>query len=291
MIYKKIELGIKKLVEKLLHYLWSLQYICYTVTNIVKFKYKYPLIFNFKKFIRRVVCEKYSGKLLLEIGPFDNPMLIGENVRYFDVLDVNGLMERAVEEKRNKEGVPSCIHYVSNTGDLDIVKEKFSAIFSSHVIEHQPDFIKHLRQVSQILEENGLYYCIIPNKKFCFDALIPESNIAEIIVANLEKRSRHDLRSIIEHMCLTTHNKSYLHFLGFHGEVVDNLHDSINNALNRFNSSSGYIDVHAWYFTEETFKIIINQLLNANYIDMHLDMIYPTPPGGLEFFAVLKKAS
>lgn len=64
--------------------------------------------------------------LSIEIGPFVNPLLPGPNVEYLEVLPTEHLITRARE--------------------LDI--------------EHQPDLIKHLNQIEEILEiqsANGTY--------------------------------------------------------------------------------------------------------------------------------------
>jgi hypothetical protein len=61
----------------------------------------------------------------IELGPFLNPQLFGDDVKYFDVLDLEGLKERAA-----KINYPSArlveIDYVSPTGDLTSIPDKGS---------------------------------------------------------------------------------------------------------------------------------------------------------------------
>lgn len=106
---------------------------------------------------------------ILEIGPWDNPSCTGENVEYFDVLDTVKLKERAKLHHRPFNHIPEKIHYVHSEGDLSIIDKKFDIVFSSHVIEHQPDLITHFQRVSRLLQENGLYILCIPDKRYCFD--------------------------------------------------------------------------------------------------------------------------
>jgi len=99
----------------------------------------------------------------LEIGPFDCPVLIGENVKYFDVLSKEELIERAkkIGRTQNIHNIPF-IDFISSDASLDSVKEKFDLILSCHAIEHQLDFIQHLNDVSNILKQDGYYVIICP---------------------------------------------------------------------------------------------------------------------------------
>ena len=89
------------------------------------------------EFNRNALASLVDGKSTLEVGPFTNPTLRGPNVKYFDVMDKQGLINRA-----NAIGyvytVPVDIDYVSSTGDLSIVDKKFDFCLSSHCVEHQP---------------------------------------------------------------------------------------------------------------------------------------------------------
>ncbi len=118
---------------------------------------------------------------ILEIGPFYSPMCRGANIKYFDIIDQKALQSRALtlNPNINIDKVPY-IDYVDSTGDLSIIQETFDGVVSSHVIEHQLDFIDHLQKVTKLLNKGGKYYMIIPDKRYCFDHFNKESNIADI---------------------------------------------------------------------------------------------------------------
>jgi hypothetical protein len=94
----------------------------------------------------------------LELGPFTNPILLKSNqsgeVKYFDVLDQQALLERA-----GRLGYPVVnsvpIDYVSPNGDLASVPDKaaFQMILSSHVLEHQLSLVYHLNAVARVEPE------------------------------------------------------------------------------------------------------------------------------------------
>ena len=225
----------------------------------------------------------------LEIGPFYSPIWTGNIVKYFDILSQEDLVTRArsITGQNNIKSVPY-IDYVSSKGDLRIIERKFDSVVSSHVVEHQLDFIGHLQAVSNLLEKMGKYYMVIPDKRYCFDHFNNESTIAEVISANIEKKERHSLKSVIEHRALTTHNDSYRHWNGDHGDIENKI-DKIKAAISEYNTGA-YIDVHAWYFTPESFKKIIMQLNDLDIINLKVKRLYPTPKGSLEFYVILGKS-
>lgn len=225
---------------------------------------------------------------VLEIGPFCNPLLTGAGVEYLDVLDAEGLRRRAVRHKLNPSDCPPVIHYV---GNLEQVDRRFDAVISSHSVEHQPDLIRHLEQVARILDEGGRYYLIIPDKRFCFDHYLPESSIADILVAYREARQVHSLKSVIEHTALVTHNDAARHWHGDHGvQREDDFPDRIGDALKNYDDSDGgYIDVHAWQFTPASFRAAVETLAALGLTAFDIEGVYDTPRDRQEFCAILTK--
>lgn len=223
----------------------------------------------------------------LEIGPFHWPLLEGPHVRYFDVLDRNGLIERAKEIGIQTSRVPREIHFVSPNGDLGIVTDLFDAVLSSHVIEHQPDLIGHLRQVEALLRPGGCYFVLIPDKNYCFDHFMAESTIAQIIDTHHTGRRLHNLQSQIEHVALTTHNEPERHWRGDHGAVRLSV-ERIRECVRAFLSHPDlYVDVHAWYFTPDSFCRNLKLLRELSYTNFSVSRVYPTMLNANEFWAVL----
>jgi hypothetical protein len=227
----------------------------------------------------------------LEIGPFCNPSLVGDHVRYFDVLDQRGLISRAKSIGFDYSRVPN-IDYVSPTGDLSVVSEKFESVLSSHSIEHQPDLIRHLDEVTRLLNKNGLYFLLVPDKRYCFDHFIRESTIADAIDAHFSARIRHTVKSVIEHRALTTHNDPVRHWRGDHGTpFATNDIQRLRDAIDEFKSKpDSYIDVHAWQFTPESFRTMIESVCRIGFAPMRPLRVYQTPFGSNEFFAILRRS-
>lgn len=228
---------------------------------------------------------------LLEIGPFCHPLTQQHrNVKYFDIMATSALIKRAREIGLSEKDIPSSIDFISSTADLSIISEKFEFILSSHVIEHQLDFLGHLKNVYSLLLPGGYYFILIPDKRYCFDHYIPESNLAAVMEAHYYKRKAHPLSSLLEHRALTTHNIAADHWRGIHGRPFENLKTRLQLAIKEYQSSSGnYIDLHRWYFTPDSFTHIILGLRQLEPEFFNIVALYPTRYGANEFWVILEK--
>ena len=242
--------------------------------------------------VREAVGEHLEGMgSVLEIGPFFRPLCRGDHVRYFDVLSTEELRERAKKAGFNPRNVPD-IHFLSRTADLGIVNGTFEAVVSSHVIEHQPDLVGHLNKVARLLEDGGYYFLIVPHRDYCYDAQIPVSTVDEVIEAAEESRQFHTLSNVIRHRAFTTHADTMRHWDGDHGGDVygEGRTGAIRSAVDEYNAKKGtYIDVHAWQFTPDSFRNIMNTVHDLQYTGMKLERCYNAPWGRIEFTAILRK--
>jgi SAM-dependent methyltransferase len=229
---------------------------------------------------------------LLEIGPFTKPVFRGANVSYFDVLDRRGLVARAREHGMPTENCPD-IHFVSPTGDLSIVPPGFGNVFSSHCIEHQPDLAAHLQAVERILRPGGRYFMMVPDKRYCFDHFLPASTLDGVLAAHRERRRVHTFASVHEHIALTTHNDAARHWAGDHEDPRAHLfHERAAKARADFEAAAGgYVDVHAWQFTPQALRAIVDGLAARKLTGLGVERVYDTIHGNVEFAAILQKPS
>lgn len=226
---------------------------------------------------------------ILEIGPLNNPNFRGGNVNYFDVLNSEGLRKKTIQWGLNPIGVPDKIDYVSANGDLAVVDRTFSCVYSAHVIEHQPDFVEHLLKVEYLLEHDGVYIMVIPDKRYCMDHYKRLSTIEEVLTAYNEKRKKHTLKTMLDGL-YSTHNNSEDHWKGKHGEQTELTLGGVENVMEAYDNSNGqYMDAHAWQFTPESFERIIVFLNQLGIIQLSFLKVYDTSYGQQEFYAVLKK--
>lgn len=229
---------------------------------------------------------------ILEIGPYNRPLFLGQNVRYFDVLDRMGLAgKRKDPELRDLELILE-IDFVSPTGDLDTVPEIFDAVVSSHVIEHQPDLAGHLNKVSARLRPGGLYLLCVPDKRYCYDYFHPESSLADVIQAAVERRTFHTLGTVLMQTVWSAHNIPRQHWKGEHGEQRLPTVAQLNAARAVFERSlvdNTYIDRHAWQFTPESLRYLLDRLWEMRWISLRVLRLYPTTWGASDFWVILEQ--
>jgi SAM-dependent methyltransferase len=226
---------------------------------------------------------------ILEIGPGHKPAFRGPHVRYFDVEDAAGLRARAERfNERNSKDTPD-IHYVSPTGDLSVVDERFDIVYSSHAIEHQPDLVRHLQQVHALLDEGGVFMAIVPDRRFCFDQSIPGTTIGEVLEANLHRRRRHRIADLIDTYALHTHSDPPRHWRG-DSPPVSPTAARVRLALDVLNGASGaYYDVHAWRFSSEEMREVLQLLKELELSPFSDARIFSTPYGTGEFCMILAR--
>lgn len=228
---------------------------------------------------------------VLEIGPFTAPTLRGDNIKYFDVLDPDGLRERA--KAHNYPIIePVRIEFVSPTGDLSVVPPGFDVVYSAHCIEHTPDMIDHLQQVHRILNPGGLYMLTIPDMRYTFDYYRTPTKAEDVLRAHEEQRKVHPRDAVIAHYTLSTHNNPAAHWAGDHGPVPRaDFDDRLQEAERELEKADGgYVDVHTWFYTPDSFRELMTSKEIRREIGFTVERVYNTPHGYNEFNTVLKKA-
>ncbi len=238
----------------------------------------------------------------LEIGPFFTPVLLGDNVEYFDILTQQELVERIDREGLHKWNLPNYgvpyIHHVEKTGNLSKINKKYDIVLSNNCIEHQLNLIDHLNQVYDLLNDGGLYIVICPDKRYCFDHFLPETNLADVIEDFYLNRERHSLKAFIEHNSLTTHNDPQRHWNNDHGQYGDAKNEiekseplnlTRDDIENYFYDKSIFEDVHNYKFTSFNFGGIMTSLKKMNYIKLDIIKSSPALENSFNFTVVFQK--
>jgi hypothetical protein len=235
---------------------------------------------------------------LLEIGPYFNPSFRANThrVSYLDVCSTAELkVNAATVPGADPDNVPE-IDFVWQGQPYyrNLTERTFGVAYSSHSIEHQPCLVQHLLQVSSVLSKCGRYFLAIPDKRYCFDHYIRESTIADVLDAFIVTRCRHTAKSVIEHRFLVTHNDPSRHWAGDHGGV-QSLSDKqqferLVSTVHELRTSSSYVDPHAWKFTPDSFREIVDVLFEMKAISFKIERVYPTLRNSNEFYAVLVMA-
>lgn len=245
---------------------------------------------------RNAFAELIANDRALEIGPYAQPLLRGPHVRYADIYSTAQLRAMAPAANLDPERIPD-IDWVVAPTNLEAIDEKFDAVLSSHAIEHQPNLVGHLRQVSELLLDEGRYLLLVPDHRYCFDHFKTPSTIVDVLDAFARNVTKHDPKSLILSRLLITHNEPSRHWSGDHGLPEHNPHfphdDRITllaSALELLNKASDALyNDHAWFFTPDSFVSIMNDLKVLGLTNLHVERLYPTLRNTLEFWVVLQK--
>jgi SAM-dependent methyltransferase len=245
----------------------------------------------------------FDDAYVLEISPYHSPLCKGASVKYYDVFNRDELVKYATvdNEKRAKtndiplniDRIP-IIHYTDATGDMASAcpHDHFNLIISSHVIEHQPDLVRHLLDVHTLLKTDSYYLFFIPDKRYCFDHFIPKKSIADVLQAHIEKRKVHTLTSLLQSKLLLSHNSPVDHWNGKSTIIAPPFSRQDLDGLVQLVERGQYIDSHAWQFEDTDFVPIFEQLKNLEFIPQTLSIkkIWKTEVNSHEFAVLLHKA-
>ena len=232
---------------------------------------------------------------LLEIGPYTTPAFRrpAHDVRYLDAFGTEELRARAVAGNMDPSGVPVIDHVWHGEPYATLVRTPMAAVFSSHNIEHQPDLIRHLRELGDILEPQGRLFFAIPDRRYCFDHFLRETTFADVFGAYHEKRRAHNAASVLTSRMLITHNDMIRHWRGDHGlspfltPITPERAAMARETMAEIEGTRDYIDAHAWQFTPASFRALIDFLALSGMIPFQVERVYPTMRYTNEFHAVL----
>ena len=136
----------------------------------------------------------------LEIGPLDKPIVRrerGQQIWYADHTDTASLKEHYAQHAMvYSDHVPEDIldvDFVLSDGPLlELTKDvaPFDYVVASHVIEHIPDLVAWFDELSSVLVDGGRVCLAIPDRRYCFDARRASTELADVVAAHLEQRTR-----------------------------------------------------------------------------------------------------
>jgi len=93
-----------------------------------------------------------------------------ENIFYSDWFSKEELYLRFKEKNRPiAEGLCHVDYVIKNKNFSEKINDKFDLVIANHIIEHVPDTIAWLKNISAVLNKNGFLFLAIPHKEYTFD--------------------------------------------------------------------------------------------------------------------------
>ena len=167
-------------------------------------------------------------------------------------------------------------------------------VIARHVVEHVPNFIGCLLDLSGALVERGLICLAVPDRRFTFDIRRPESTAGEMVESYLTGVKRPAARQLFDQMATGI---SFPKDDAWHRDVLQDRPvepASCNWAYShavRVTTTSDYVDAHCWVFTPASFLDVAEVLTHVGLFPFTVEYFHPTETGDYEFYTRLRKAA
>lgn len=235
----------------------------------------------------------------LEIGPLDRPIALKSecDVRYVDVFDAPSIRTHYADDPGvDTDAVPDldfCLH--TPDGEIQSLVEAvksagpYSWVVASHVIEHVPDLIGWLGQVAAVLEDGARLVLAIPDRRFTFDALRPQTTVGQILQAHDDQDATPSIRAVYDHFRSLVSASAPELWAGNHATDSDRVYElsGVLEQVRLARDEGRYVDSHVWMFTPADFAAQIHELGLMKLVDLYVETIVPTQRDDFEFYAAL----
>lgn len=233
----------------------------------------------------------------IEIGPLVNPIVTRDqsNVKYVDRASTEELREWYSKAPQINVDEIMDIDYIwgeQSLAEATGSTEQFDYCIASHVIEHIPDLITWLNEISSILKVGGVACFAVPDKRYTFDYLRPITEAADLIDNYLNKIRKPSFRHIYDHFS----NFADLDITaawtpGFDGSDLVPQKTAAQTYAVCVDALKGdkYIDSHCSVFTEDSFFDLLATISELGLLDFKIRRNFSTNRGAFEFFVQLEK--
>lgn len=239
-------------------------------------------LFDKRARLKLLENNNFAGKIL-EIGALNNPLFNKNDydVYYLDIMTTEELKEHYKNEKHIVDTILP-VDFVLKDNYENTFKEvdiEFDYVCSSHVLEHIPNPIDYLLDISKILSAHGKLCMLVPDKDFTFDHFRENSSFADWFDVYTRGEEINTPRRVLDHLSgyvdenipanywnkrVTKYPKPY----------VEGCLEIYSKYVNDFDNN--YFNGHYWVFTDKSFLKILIYLYEFNLIPYKLVDFYPT---------------
>ena len=198
----------------------------------------------------------------LEIGPMHSPIAAGEpglEVKTLDHLDQAGLVAKYAPTGVDVSKIQPVDYVWAGERYIDLVgDQRFDWILASHVIEHVPDLVGFINQCAEILTPGGTLSLAVPDKRATFDFYRQPTGVGPIIDAHLNAR-RLSSPGLAAEFALNFSDPEKWERGATVRRPVSHGPDVARRLLEQATRGE-YVDIHAWVFTPNSFRVILEDL-------------------------------
>lgn len=235
----------------------------------------------------------------VEIGPLDHPLVTREQgtVIYVDHADTASLRNKYAKDPN--VDIDKIVDVDAVWGDNTLQQSigadrQVDYVIASHVIEHVPDLISWLAELSEVLKEGGTVRLIVPDRRFTFDLLRRETELPEVLNAYLAKTRAPLALSVLDFRINCRKVDTVAAWEGQIDRSALTAKFTVEEAMAKAKeiiADGAYCDVHCWVFTPKSFALLFEQLATVGLMDFACETFIDTPHHELEFTLVLRKSA
>jgi hypothetical protein len=225
----------------------------------------------------------------LEIGAFDLPLVEPHEGRcvFADWNTSDYLKDLARRQAGHNPDFVVPIQYNLKDG-YDQIGSEHDWLGACHVIEHVPDVIGWLNQLESKLKIGGVFFLVIPDKRYFYDLFRSESTFTDALVAFRASQARPSFSQVFDHFYYSA--PGVVAHEVWAGNAVPGPTLNFTGALALGEKAeSEYVDAHCWVFTPQGFSSLIRSIIDARMTGFDLVDLRPTAAGQLDFSVVLRK--
>ncbi len=140
----------------------------------------------------RMLGDLDVGNLVgIEIGPLAFPLVrkMDGDITYVDFTDAASLREKYRDAGAGAVPLHEIVEVDAIWGTNTLLQaldgRLVDYVIASHVVEHVPDLLAWLSELRSVLKPTGHIRLAVPDKRYCFDYLRHETEIADVLSAYL----------------------------------------------------------------------------------------------------------
>ena len=235
-----------------------------------------------------------STQVGVEVGPLDRPLIPrGSGIVYYvDHADTSTLRSSYKDDPSISNEDIVDVDFVwgeERLNDLLASVAPVDFVVASHVIEHVPDIVGWLNEVSQTLKDGGVLSLVVPDKRFTFDYFRDVSKPAGVVEAYFRGARHPSPGQVFDHYSTVVFLEAEQAWSGKLGKPQRKFTDEIAWSMSEKAAAGEYVDVHCWVFTPGSFIEMLRDLVNLGLSDFSVQSYFATERNDNEFYVTLER--
>lgn len=247
--------------------------------------------------IRKYVTKEQAG---LEIGPSLRPCAPkkeGYRVEIIDHMDREALVAKYEAMGLDTSAIEEVDYIWKGTSYTELTGKRnyYDYCIASHVIEHAPDFIGFLSDISCMLKDGGVLSLAVPDKRYTLDHFRTVTGTGKMVDDHLLPDRLGSPGTLIDYGLHVVRRDSRTSWSRAEDRALPAgyekvfEHAELRDIYDKTIAHPGYHDIHQYVFTPASFRLLIKELLAMRFIDMDIDTLYDTETE--EFIVLMRKTS